>query len=63
MTSLGILRLVVSKILNHAESGVTAVYDLSATTQRSGRPSFVGLASLEEVLDGGMTSSNVVRIA
>ncbi|MFZ5557685.1 MAG: tyrosine-type recombinase/integrase [Pseudomonadota bacterium] len=27
MTSLGISRLVVSKVLNHAESGVTAVYD------------------------------------
>ncbi|MEM1181826.1 MAG: site-specific integrase, partial [Acidobacteriota bacterium] len=27
MTSLGVPRLVVSKILNHAESGVTAVYD------------------------------------
>ena len=27
MTSGGILRLVVSKILNHVESGVTAVYD------------------------------------
>jgi len=27
MTSMGIARLVVSKILNHAESGVTAVYD------------------------------------
>ncbi|MGH8627111.1 MAG: tyrosine-type recombinase/integrase [Gammaproteobacteria bacterium] len=27
MTSMGIPRLVVSKILNHAETGVTAVYD------------------------------------
>ena len=27
MTSMGISRLVVSKILNHAESGITAVYD------------------------------------
>ena len=27
MTSMGISRLVVSKILNHVESGVTAVYD------------------------------------
>lgn len=27
MTSMGITRLVVSKVLNHAESGVTAVYD------------------------------------
>ncbi|MEM8997706.1 MAG: tyrosine-type recombinase/integrase, partial [Acidobacteriota bacterium] len=27
MASLGIPRLVVSKILNHAESGVTAIYD------------------------------------
>jgi hypothetical protein len=27
MTSLGVSRLVVSKILNHAEPGVTAVYD------------------------------------
>lgn len=27
MTSMGISRLVVSKILNHSESGVTAVYD------------------------------------
>jgi hypothetical protein len=27
MTGLGVPRLVVSKILNHVESGVTAVYD------------------------------------
>jgi integrase len=27
MTSIGISRLVVSKILNHAEPGITAVYD------------------------------------
>ena len=27
MTSMGVPRLVVSKILNHAETGVTAVYD------------------------------------
>jgi integrase len=27
MTSMGISRLVVSKILNHVESGVTAIYD------------------------------------
>ena len=27
MTSMGISRLVVSKILNHVESGITAVYD------------------------------------
>ena len=27
MTSMGISRLVVSKILNHVESGITAIYD------------------------------------
>jgi hypothetical protein len=27
MTSIGISRLVVSRILNHVESGITAVYD------------------------------------
>jgi integrase len=27
MTSLGVSRLTVSKILNHSESGITAVYD------------------------------------
>jgi hypothetical protein len=27
MTGMGISRLVVAKILNHAESGITAVYD------------------------------------
>ena len=27
MTSMGVPRLVVSKILNHVESGVTAIYD------------------------------------
>jgi hypothetical protein len=27
MTAMGISRLVVSKILNHVESGITAVYD------------------------------------
>jgi hypothetical protein len=27
MTAIGVLRLVVSKILNHVERGITAVYD------------------------------------
>jgi integrase len=36
MVGAGVPRLVVSKILNHVETGVTAVYDRLATTSKSG---------------------------
>ena len=37
MTSAGVPRLVVGKILNHAETGVTAVYDRNETASNTGQ--------------------------
>lgn len=42
----GAPRLIVSKILNHVESGVTAVYDRRSYDPRSGRPSTSGASGL-----------------
>ena len=61
MTSIGMSRLVVSKILNHAEPGVTAVYDRhsydferDALDRRSAR--------LEEIIGTRRLTENVVAL-
>ncbi len=52
MTSLGVSRLVVSKILNHAEPGVTAVYDRHGYDLEK-RHALDGWASHLAILVGG----------
>ena len=54
MTSLGVARLVVSKILNHVESGVTAVYDRhSYDVEKRSALELLG-ARVVEILGGGL---------
>ena len=63
MTSMGISRLVVSKILNHVERGVTAVYDRHSYDAEK-RAALVRWGSrLESLLAGESEESNVLRIA
>ena len=62
MTSLGISRLVVGKILNHAEQGVTAVYDRHSYDQEKYYALNTWAAHLEDIL-AGKQRSNVVRLA
>jgi integrase len=57
MTSIGISRLVVSKILNHAEPGVTAVYDRHSYDGEKREALAAWGARLEEIVGG-----NVVKL-
>lgn len=62
MTSMGISRLVVAKILNHVESGVTAVYDRHSYDAEKRQALVRWGGRLEEILSG-VARHNVVRIA
>jgi integrase len=63
MTSAGISRLVVSKILNHAEPGVTAVYDRHSYDAEKRHALEVWGAHLKSIIDGtSETPANVVRL-
>lgn len=59
MTSIGVSRLVVSKILNHAESGVTAVYDRHSYDSEKRTALDAWSLKLEEILNG-KKQTNVV---
>lgn len=63
MTSLGINRLVVSKILNHVETGVTAVYDRHGYDAEKRHALEVWAARLQEIINGKPATSNVVPLA
>jgi hypothetical protein len=64
MTAIGISRLVVSKILNHVEQGITAVYDRhSYDSEKRDALSRWG-QRLSEILSKKQTTvSNVIPIA
>jgi integrase len=63
MTSLGISRLTVSKILNHVETGVTAVYDRHSYDNEKRHALDTWAAHLESVVNGKPSASNVVSLA
>jgi hypothetical protein len=63
MTALGINRLVVSKILNHAETGVTAVYDRHGYDAEKRHALETWAAKLEEIISGKKAETNVVSLA
>jgi hypothetical protein len=63
MTALGISRLVVSKILNHVETGVTAVYDRHGYDAEKRHALETWSARLEEIISGKPAASNVVPLA
>ncbi|MCH9649410.1 MAG: integrase arm-type DNA-binding domain-containing protein [Deltaproteobacteria bacterium] len=62
MASMGTSRLVVSKILNHVETGVTAIYDRYSYDAEKRRALVRWGERLEEILSG-TGEDNVVRIA
>ena len=62
MTSLGISRLVVSKILNHAEPGVTAVYDRHSYDSEKRAALAAWGARLEEIIDARRSPQNVIAL-
>jgi len=63
MTALGIPRLTVSKILNHVEKGVTAVYDRHSYDAEKRHALEVWAARLHEIIDNKPAASNVVALA
>jgi len=63
MTALGISRLVVSKVLNHAEAGVTAVYDRHSYDPEKRHALEVWAAHLEAILGAEPKADNVVKLA
>jgi integrase len=62
MTSIGISRLVVSKILNHAEPGVTAVYDRHSYDREKRAALDAWDARLEEIIGARRERSTVVPL-
>jgi integrase len=62
MTSIGISRLVVSKILNHAEPGVTAVYDRHSYDAEKRAALDAWGARLEEIIGTRAECANVLRM-
>jgi integrase len=56
MTSMGISRLVVSKVLNHVESGITAVYDRHSYDAEKHAALDAWGRRVEEILSGGATA-------
>ena len=63
MTALGINRLVVSKILNHVENSVTAIYDRHTYDAEKRFALEVWAAHLEQILSGKPKADNVVTLA
>lgn len=63
MTSLSISRLVVSKILNHSESGsVTAIYDLHSYDPEKKLALELWAHKLKEIVSGEESERNVIKI-
>lgn len=60
MTSMGIPRLVVAKILNHADAGVTAVYDRSSYDLEKRQALVAWGARVEEIVSGKDREGRIV---
>jgi integrase len=62
MTSMGISRLVVSKILNHVERGVTAVYDRHSYDKEKRQALETWGRKLREIIGGSEEINNVIPL-
>ena len=62
MTSMGISRLTVSKVLNHAENGVTAVYDRHSYDAEKRQALEAWGARLKDIISGETVPGNVVTL-
>ena len=62
MTSMGIPRLTVSKVLNHVEKGVTAIYDRYAYDPEKRHALDTWAARLVEIVEGKAPAGNVVAL-
>ncbi len=62
MTGMGINRLTVAKILNHAEHEVTAVYDRHSYDQEKRQALEAWGASLEKIVKGVQKTAKIVSL-
>ncbi len=62
MTGMGISRLTVGKLLNHAELGVTAVYDRHSYDAEKRQALDAWGARLEEIVTGKVADEKVVPL-
>lgn len=62
MTSIGISRFMVGRVLNHSERGVTAVYDRHSYDREKRQALDAWAARLEEIVTGKAKASNVVEL-
>jgi hypothetical protein len=60
---MGVNRLTVSKILNHVETGVTAIYDRHGYDAEKRHALESWATRLEEIISGKPSASNVVSLA
>ncbi len=63
MSAIGFNRLVVAKILNHVESGVTAIYDRHSYDAEKRHALEAWAGHLESILSGKPKADNVVELA
>ncbi len=63
MAALGINRLVISKILNHVETNVTAIYDRHGYDNEKRHAMNVWATHLESILSGKPKADNVIALA
>ena len=63
MTGMGISRLVVSRILNHAETGVTAVYDRHSYDPEKRQALDAWARRVEDIVAGKSMGANVLEFA
>ena len=62
MTGMGIPRLTVSKLLNHAEAGITKIYDRHSYDAEKCQALYTWGARLEEIVTGKEADQKVVRL-
>src|SRR5215470_12587419 len=62
MTGMGISRLVVSKVLNHVESGITAVYDRHSYDVEKRAALVAWGKCVEQIVSGQEFSANIVEL-
>ena len=62
MASMGLSRLVVGKILNHAERGVTAIYDRATYDSEKRKALNSWGRKLEQIVTGKRQTAKVVSI-
>jgi hypothetical protein len=62
MTGMGISRLVVSKILNHVERGITAVYDRHSYDKEKRQALESWGRKLREIIGGSEEITNVIPL-